>query len=234
MNPRTPRQRLRVSIIIPVLNEAPLITEAIEKAWRCGADEVIVADGGSDDATISLAEKANCKLVQSPPGRGQQLNAGAGSATGDVLLFLHVDNSLEQSAADQIRMALGDVQLIGGGFRQRIDSPKTVFRAIEFGNYLRVKTQRLVYGDQGIFIRRLIFEAMGGFPEIPLMEDFAFSQNAFQGRQKPAILEGPLHVNARRWEQRGALKQTIKNWWIALLFRFGASPESLYRRYYQD
>ncbi len=234
MNHKIPSHRLRVSVIIPVLNEASLITLAIERAWKSGVDEVIVADGGSVDQTITLAQNARCKFVNSPPGRGHQLNAGANHATGDVLLFLHADNWLETDAVQQIRDTLENHQCIGGAFRQRIDSGKLVFRLIELGNYLRAKKQRLVYGDQGLFIKRVNFEALGGFPEISLMEDFVFSQTTFQGKHKPAMLDGPLHVSARRWEKKGVLKQTIKNWRIAFAFRMGASPEALYRRYYSD
>ena len=225
---------IRVSIIIPVLNEAELIVTAIEKAWNCGADEVIVADGGSADGTIGLAEEANCQFTQSLPGRGQQLNAGAKVSTGDVLLFLHVDNWADKNAAQQIRDAMADQDCIGGGFKQRIDSRRLIFRLIEIGNHLRATQQGLVYGDQGMFVRRDVFESQGGFPEIPLMEDFKFSETLFQAKRKPTMLAGPLHVSARRWEKMGVLKQTLRNWRIAAAYRKGASPESLYQRYYQD
>ena len=229
-----PSDLIRVSIIIPVLNEAELIVTAIDKAWNCGADEVIVADGGSVDDTINLVGDANCQFTQSLPGRGQQLNAGAKLSTGDVLLFLHVDNWAGESAVQQIRDAMADQECVGGAFKQRIDSPRPIFRFIEIGNQLRATYQRLVYGDQGMFVRKNIFESVGGFPEIPLMEDFKFSETLFQGKHKPRMLTGPLHVSARRWEKMGVLKQTLRNWRIAAAYRKGASPESLYRRYYQD
>ena len=227
-------ESFRVSIIIPVLNEAELIATAVDKAWQCGADEVIVADGGSADDTSERAETANCQFIQSSPGRGQQLNAGANLATGDALLFLHVDNWAEEGAVQQIRDAMSNVHCVGGGFKQRINSKRLIFRFIEIGNLLRASQQRLVYGDQGIFVRRNIFESLGGFPEIPLMEDFKFSQTLFRGQHKPMMLAGPLHVSARRWEKMGVLKQTVRNWRIAAAYRRGASPESLYERYYRD
>ena len=225
---------IRVSIIIPVLNEEELIVTAIDNAWNCGADEVIVADGGSVDDTIRLIEKANCQFIQSLPGRGQQLNAGARVASGDVLLFLHVDNWAVENAMQQIRDAMSDQECIGGGFKQRIDSHRPIFRLIEIGNQLRATYQRLVYGDQGMFVRRKVFQSLGGFPEIPLMEDFKFSETLFKGKQKPTMLAGPLHVSARRWEKMGVLKQTLRNWQIAAAYRRGATPESLYQRYYHD
>jgi rSAM/selenodomain-associated transferase 2 len=227
-------QTITVSIIIPTLNEGDLIAEAIEKAWQTTADEVILSDGGSTDQTIAVAQGLNCKIVKTSPGRGQQLNAGAAVATGDILLFLHVDNWLDTSAADQIRAALHDNVCVGGGFKQRIDSEKFAFRMVEFGNYVRAKKQRLVYGDQALFVRRSVFQSLGGFPEIPLMEDFVFSQTLFQGQRRPVMLPGPLHVNPRRWEKTGVLRQTFRNWRTAAAFRLGASPESLYQRYYQD
>jgi len=228
------RGKPSVSIVIPVLNEGDRVSESITKAWQAGADDVIVVDGGSTDQTIALAESSNCRIVKATAGRGQQLNAGAASATGDILLFLHVDNWMDVSAADQIRDAMNDAECVGGGFKQRIDSKKFAFRILEFGNYIRATGQRLVYGDQGLFVRRSVFESLGGFPEIPLMEDFEFSQTLFQGRRKPVMLPGPLHVDPRRWEKTGVIRQTMRNWRIATAYRCGASPESLYQRYYQD
>jgi len=228
------RGKPSVSIVIPVLNEGDRVSESITKAWQAGADDVIVVDGGSTDQTIALAESSNCRIVKATAGRGQQLNAGAASATGDILLFLHVDNWMDVSAADQIRDAMNDAECVGGGFKQRIDSKKFKFRMIEFGNYIRAKGQRLVYGDQGLFVRRSVFESLGGFPDFPLMEDFVFSQTLFQRQRRPVILPGPLHVDPRRWEKTGVIRQTLRNWRIATAYRFGASPESLYQRYYQD
>ena len=227
-------QRIGISIIIPVLNEAGRIEDAIAKAWQASADEVIVSDGGSTDQTVAVAEKSNCTVVKTIPGRGQQLNAGAAQASGDILLFLHADNWLNAGAAEQIREAMQDSECLGGGFKQRINSNTFAFRLVEHGNYFRAKRQRLVYGDQGLFIRRTVFESLGGFPDTPLMEDFVFSQKLFQGNRKPVMLPGPLHVDPRRWKKSGVLRQTIKNWKTAIAFRLGASPESLYQRYYQD
>jgi rSAM/selenodomain-associated transferase 2 len=225
---------LNISVIIPVLNEDSRVSASITKAWRCGADEVVVVDGGSTDRTVEIAESEDCIVVNSPPGRGVQLNAGARRCSGDVLLFLHVDNWMESGAVDQIRSAMLTPNCIGGGFHQKIDNPKTVFRLIEMGNFLRAKYQRLIYGDQGLFVRRSEFEAVGGFPEIPLMEDFQFSQTLFRRSQKPVLLAGPIHVSPRRWEKNGVVKQTISNWKIAYAYRRGASPEELYRRYYRN
>lgn len=203
-------------------------------AGRSGTDEVIVVDGGSTDQTVANAQHKDCVLVHSPPGRGQQLNAGAERCTGDVLLFLHVDNWVQPGAADQIRHAMRQPSCVGGGFRQKIENSKPVFRLIEWGNFARAKFQRLVYGDQGLFVRRSEFESLGGFSDIPLMEDFLFSQTLFHQHRKPTILAGPIHVSSRRWEKNGVVKQTISNWRIAYAFRRGVPPEELYRRYYHD
>lgn len=221
---------MRISVVIPVLNEQAVVAAALQRAWTAGAYEVILADGGSKDGTIEAAEAANCRIISAEPGRASQMNAGASIATGDVLLFMHADNWLIESGCNQIREALEQSDVCWGGFRQQIEDPSVLFRLIERGNSIRCQWQSLVYGDQGLFVKRSLFESLGGFPTLPLMEDFEFSRRlAKQGR--PALLPGPIHVSARRWKAKGLARQTLRNWAISGAYRLGVSPNRLARWY---
>lgn len=217
---------LRVSFIIPALNEAAHIERAVESAWAAGAAEVIVVDGGSEDATCELASAAGAHVLKSPRGRAVQQNTGAAAASGEVLLFQHADNRCAPASVDQIRAALADSRVLGGAFRQRIEADGLLFRLLEFGNALRVRLFRLPYGDQGIFLRREVFDRLGGFPEVPLLEDVLLMQS-FRRLGRPVLLSGPHYVSPRRWQARGIVRQTLRNWGILLAHTCGASPERL-------
>ena len=202
----------------------------IERAWECGADEVVVVDGGSSDGTQEILRKAKCHFVKSSPGRSAQMNAGAKVTEADVLLFLHADNWLSNDACHQIRDAFQESNFGFGAFEQKIGSPDRIYRWIESGNRWRAVRQGLIYGDQALFIRRRLFEQLGGFPKIPLMEDFELSrQTRLVG--DAVILPGPTYVSARRWERSGPIRQTLRNWFISCAYRLGASPEWLAKRY---
>lgn len=205
--------------------------KAISRAWAAGAHEVIVVDGGSDDNTAKFAQQSNAQVVTGASGRGQQMNLGAAQASGEILLFLHADNWIAEDALHQISAAMSQGDLRGGGFRQKLQSSRWIYRLIEFGNAYRARYQRLVYGDQGIFVRRCVFEQLGGFADIPLMEDYEFSQRCFRD-SAPLLLDGPIHVDVRRWERDGVIRTTLNNWAIARAWRQGVDAEELYKRYY--
>lgn len=221
---------MNISVVIPCVNEQAHIEAAIESARQAGAAEVLVADGGSSDETERLARARAAIVVRSEPGRARQMNAAAKIATGDVLLFLHADCRLPRDAVSQITHALDDPRRVWGAFRQRIDAPGWIYRAIESGNAARVRWQRLAYGDQAIFVRRNAFCEVCCFDPVPLMEDVLMSRKLSR-LAHPLLLAGPVHVSARRWVQCGPLRQTLRNGWLLMLFRCGMSPERLARMY---
>lgn len=217
-----------VTVVIPAIDEESVITGAVRSAIEAGANEVIVVDGGSRDATPArAAESGAAKIVHSLPGRGIQLNAGGLVANGTMLLFLHADNRLVPQALAQL---CRHTEPVWGAFRQRIDSPRRAYRWIERGNALRVRLLGVPFGDQATFVRRDVFEAHGGFAEVPLMEDVELAKR-LRKIAKPILLEGPVEVSPRRWQQRGVVRQTLRNWSIQAAYKSGASPETLWRWY---
>jgi rSAM/selenodomain-associated transferase 2 len=220
-----------VSVVIPVLNEAALLGSTIARTWRAGATEILVVDGGSLDGTPAIARAAGARvLVSERPGRGMQQRLGAIEARGEALLFLHADTWLEEHGIEQIRRVFRSSQVHYGAFRQRITARGIAYRALEIGNAARVRGMRVAYGDQGIFVRRATLERIGGYPDLPLMEDVEVSRR-LRCHGRPALLPGPLHVSARRWQRVGAVRQTLRNWRLLLRYRLGASPADLARAY---
>jgi rSAM/selenodomain-associated transferase 2 len=219
-----------LSVIIPAVNEAESIQRAVESAWAANVTEVLVVDGGSTDPTAERAVASGATLLTSNRGRAAQQNAGARAAQGDVLVFLHADNWLCPDAGDQMRMVLQRAEVGCGAFRQCIAAEPTIYRWIEQGNAWRVRWRGLPYGDQGIFVRNELFWRQGGFPEIPLMEDLVF----MRGLRRicwPVLLPGPLHVDSRRWQRHGVLRQTVRNWGLVAAYQLGVTPERLASRY---
>lgn len=216
---------LVVSAIIPALNEAERIAGTIAAARSAGFDEILVVDGGSRDDTCAAARGADVVLT-SPPGRAVQQNCGARASRGDVLCFLHADCRPAPNAAAAIRRALADPQTIGGCFTQQIDAPGWKYRLLEAGNLRRVLWTGLAYGDQGLFVRRAVFAAAGCFPEWRLMEDVELMRR-LRGRGRCVVLPVPLTVSARRWRQRGVVRQTLRNWTLLTLFFCGVPGDRL-------
>jgi rSAM/selenodomain-associated transferase 2 len=222
---------MRLSIVIPTLNEAGQIKQNVQRALLLRPLEVVVVDGQSEDDTANVARSAGATVLLSPRGRGSQLNAGARVASGDVLLFLHADCWLEPDAAIQIELALANPHTVGGAFRQQIDHPGRVFRWLEWGNAARVRWWKLPYGDQGIFLRREVFVAVGGFAQVRLMEDVLLMRELQRRHSRIELLDGPLHVDARRWLSQGVVRQTIRNWLLLAGLRLGVSPELMAKFY---
>lgn len=221
----------KISVIIPTLNEEKLVERAIWSA--VGADEVIVVDGGSNDQSVSLAKQTRATVIESRQGRGVQLRTGAEAATGDILLLLHADSWLHELAIPQLRAKYQATAATGafhGCFRQRIEDSRFRYRLLERGNAIRATWFRTPYGDQAQFVDRKTYDAVGGIDDVPLMEDVLFSRK-LRRISRPALLDGPVNLSARRWNRRGVIRQTIKNWSILSAFCLGVSPVKLARWY---
>ena len=228
MTPTSFRKPVRVSVIIPTLNEQEHVAGAITSAQDAGAAETIVSDGGSTDDTQAAATAAGAtKFVNSMPGRGTQLASGLSAASGEIVLFLHADSRLGKECLEQI-YKLDD--FVWGAFKQRIDSPKMIYRTIEFGNASRVRWRGMAFGDQAMFANRAMLVKHGGVSEIPLMEDVDLSRR-LRKLASPILLDGPVQISSRRWDQTGVVRQTIRNWTLQMRYAVGASPDSLVDRY---
>jgi rSAM/selenodomain-associated transferase 2 len=220
---------MRLSIITPVLDEEKAIEPTLENL-RSLHTEVIVVDGGSKDGTLEVARRMQVPVIVSSPGRARQMNAGAAVAQGDVLLFVHADTQLPPSAIDDIAAALEDTRYIGGRFDLKLDDDGAIFRLIGFLISFRSRLTGVATGDQAIFVRRTIFEALGGFPEIPIMEDISFSRS-LKRMGKVACLRSRVVTSARRWQKHGIGRTILKMWALKVLFLIGVSPFRLKRFY---
>ena len=223
-----------ISVIIPAYNEGEHILRCIENIQREQGDiEIIVTDGGSVDGTLELAgQKSGVRMVQSAKGRGIQMNTGAHMSTGELLLFLHADTMLEERWKPAMLSALEDPAVAGGAFTFSIDGPDRKYRAVEQWVKLRCLFCKLPYGDQGIFVRRHIFERLSGYKNIPLMEDVDLIARMKQ-LGKIVILDTRAVTSARRWAGKGLIRTAVLNQVIMLSYRMGVSPHTLAKIYYR-
>ena len=231
MAPTHAAQPPRCAIIIPALNEAGGIVQALEalQEFRRQGAKIFVVDGGSLDETVKLAQPLADVVIVARPGRGRQMNAGAALATAEVLLFLHADTQLPAGALSRINEAIAN----GAGwgrFDVRIDGRLSGLALVALMMNWRSRLSGIATGDQAIFVRRDVFFRHGGFPEIPLMEDIAFSAT-LRKAARPACLSDKVTTSGRRWEKHGLLRTMVKMWSLRLRFYFGASPNDLARDY---
>lgn len=226
--------KCHVSVIIPVFCEQAIINRAIRNVRSLrGGDgaEIVVVDGQTNRGTLAAIEDIAAQKILSEKGRGRQLNRGASIARGDVLVFLHADTVLPPTAFARITEVLRDEGSVGGAFDLRIDARGAAFRIIETVASLRSRLTRIPYGDQAIFIRTSYFRSIGGFREIPIMEDVDIMQRIKRNGRRIVIIREAVMTSARRWEADGPLVGTLRNWLLMFLYLCGVAPERLARFY---
>jgi rSAM/selenodomain-associated transferase 2 len=219
-----------LSVIVPALDEEHALDATITAARQPGVLEIIVVDGGSRDRTVAVARTRADRVVHAERGRANQMNVGAASARGDVLLFLHADTRLPPGCHRAITRALADEGVVGGRFDLRLDAPGLPYRIIETMISLRSRMTRIATGDQAIFARRSVFEGLGGYPPLPLMEDIALSQ-ALKRAGRVACLRERVTTSARRWQRHGVVRTVLLMWLLRLAYYAGVSPARLARAY---
>lgn len=220
--------RASLSIIIPCLNEAKIISgflDSLQPLRRAG-HEVILVDGGSVDGTGGLAEALVDRLLISDPGRATQMNVGAEAAAGDIIWFLHADSGFPEGAAEAVIEGICNGAAVWGRFDVRLSGSHPLLHLVAYMMNLRSRLSGIATGDQGIFVSRGSFEAVGGFPGIPLMEDIALSQR-LRCITRPLCLRQRLITSSRRWEKRGILRTLLLMWWLRLAYALGVRPERL-------
>jgi rSAM/selenodomain-associated transferase 2 len=233
-----------VSVVIPVLAGDQALEQILDQLHAQADVEIIVSIAGHSDTRALREARPDVRWIDAPIGRGSQLNAGAARATGRWLWFVHADSQLPPRWVEVFR-ALEDRQgdqgepsgerrdspsVVGGSFSFRLDSDAWQARVIEAGVRWRVRLFSLPYGDQGLFVRRSVFEQMGGFADIPLMEDVEFIRR-LKGRGRVRHLNLYLGTSARRWERDGWFRRSALNLTFLMLYALGASPDWLSRRY---
>lgn len=219
---------MKISIIMPVLNEAPHIVARLLqlKNTQSGDYEVIVVDGGSSDNSVELARLHADSVIASAAGRAIQMNAGAAHSNAALLLFLHVDTALPANAIELVSNA----DAPWGRFDVSLSGRHFMFRIIERMMNLRSRLTSIATGDQALFVTRALFDQVGGFPEIALMEDVALSK-ILRKHMPPLCLRQRVTTSSRRWQQRGIYKTILLMWWLRLLYFLGVSPARLAKTY---
>lgn len=219
-----------ISVVIPALNEARQLPAVLDTIQLANPVEVIVVDGGSADGTADVAEARGGRVVRATPGRSHQLNCGAAAATGEILLFLHADTRLPEGFDHTIRQTLAQPGVVAGAFRLAIDGPGRGLRWVEWGVNLRSRLLQMPYGDQGIFLKAEVFHNLGGFPDLPMMEDFELVRRLRQvGRV--AIAPSAVVTSDRRWRTLGILRTTLANQAMIAGYLLGVDPHKLARWY---
>jgi rSAM/selenodomain-associated transferase 2 len=224
---------MRLTIVVPALDEADNLARLLpDLAGACPDAEIVVVDGGSRDGTAEVvARQPGVRLLASARGRARQMNHGAGAAGGDALLFLHADTRLPGGAAAAIERALAEPGVVGGRFDVRFDSPRRVLRMVAWFMNVRSRLSGICTGDQAIFVRRAAFEAAGGYPDIPLMEDIELSRR-LKRRGRLRALRLRVTTSARKWEREGPLRTIGLMWALRFLHFCGVAPARLHHWYY--
>jgi rSAM/selenodomain-associated transferase 2 len=221
---------LAVSIIVPVRNEAAIIEPALRRLRQdFPGCELTVVDGGSTDGTSKLAAPL-ATVIHSPPGRARQMNTGAAHATGEVLWFVHSDTRLDPAALGQLRAALTDPDVVGGGCALRFDRETPALRFLAWSSTQRARRLHQIFGDQAMFVRRSVFDALGGFPDLPLMEDLEMSRRLHRAGRM-VVLPATCTASARRFEEHGTIRMIAFMQYLKLLYIAGTDPARIAARY---
>lgn len=220
---------MRIAVVIPTLNEEESLERAIASARETDPEEIVVSDGGSRDRTLAIAEAAGVRVMTSERSRARQMNAAARSTQAEALLFLHADTFLPPGAGARIREAL-DGGYAFGGFRIRFTEDETRLKVAAAMINLRTSMTLCPWGDQAQFVTRARFDQAGGYPEMPIMEDYEFARR-MKALGKVVVLPEKVSTSGRRFLQRGVLATAAINWRIILSYHLGASPEDLRRLY---
>ena len=223
MDHDNPMAKRLISAIIPARNEEKLISQSVDRLRRSLVHEVIVADGGSSDLTVSTARAHGAKVVHSPPGRGIQMNCGAQAAAGDVLLFVHADTALPQDLDRYIQTALAQRHTVAGAFRLRIDDGRRAFRVIERYANWRSRWRQMPYGDQAIFLSSNMFIDIGRYRDMAAMEDLDLVRRLRRAGRIVTVAADAM-TSARRWQRDGIWRTTMINQVCILGYRLGICP----------
>ena len=223
---------MKISVIVPVLNEEATIAATLGALAALAPYEVIVVDGGSVDRTRDIAARSGAQVLSAERGRARQMNRGAARASGEVLLFLHADTRLPDSAFSDIAAALNDPRCLGGRFDVELEGSHRMLKLVGALINYRSRITKVGTGDQAIFLRREIFLRMGGYPDIPLMEDIALCR-ALKRMGAVACLRSRVVTSARRWENDGVWRTIVRMWTLKLLYLAGVSPARL-KQFYAD
>lgn len=224
------------SIIIPVYKETAVIKKTISNLLQLTQNartEIIVVDGDKNGTSIHTIGHPDIIKIIAPRGRARQMNKGASVAKGDILIFLHADTLLPDTALRDLQSADREAEWVGGAFELGIDSSKKFYRFIELAVKWRTRITHIPYGDQAIFMKKDYFFKIGGFPQIPLMEDVSFMQRVKNEGGKIIIIPMQVKTSARRWEKEGILYCTLRNWILVFLYYLGVSPNKLVKHYYR-
>lgn len=220
----------RISVIVPTFHEQHYLADTLTRVVLAPGDELIVVDGGSTDETRTIARQFTPHVLQSAPGRAAQMNYGAEHAGGDILLFLHADTLLPADGLEAIRAAVQDPTVVGGAFRLAFFPATPALRLVAWGTNLRTRFGKLPYGDQALFVPRHVFAALGGYDQVPFMEDVRLVQTLRQ-RGRFITLKHTVQTSGRRWQRDGVFYTTGRNTILVLLYFCGVSPVTLKRWY---
>lgn len=223
---------MRLSVIVPMLNEAAVLPRLLPqlRALKRQGCEVLLVDGGSDDDSPGLIAQAGLRVLASPRGRARQMNHGAAHAAGDLLLFLHADTRLPESALSAITQTLRSSNAVWGRFDVLIEGTHPMLRVVAAMMNLRSRWTGIATGDQAMFVTRAAFDTVGGFPDQPLMEDIELSRR-LRRLSRPACIGQPVLTSGRRWESRGVWRTILLMWRLRWAYWRGAAADELAQRY---